>query len=73
MVRLFIHVLAIYLARIAPLGRAVFFTSSVVSVVGQIHTDGNTVKQKQNEDSPKTVLAKPYMEWVIHECTEISN
>lgn len=48
-----------------------FLTPSVIVLRGKVHTDGDTIDQKQNEDSFYAVLAKLYLEWVFHHGSEL--
>ena len=57
----------------APFGRSVLFSPPVIVLRGKIDTDGNSVHQKQNEDSFYTVLTKLYLEWVLHHQSELLN
>ena len=67
----FIGIFLVDCAGRAPFRRAVFFAPSVILLCGQVNTDGNTIYQKQNEDSFYTVLTERYLKWVFHNDTEV--
>ncbi len=64
--RVFIPVFLIHGPRIAPFGRAVFFTPSVVAPGRKINAYAQPIGGNKNEDSFYTVLAPHDLEWMVH-------
>ena len=54
-----------------PLRRPMLLLHPIIPARGQIDPNAQRIGQKQNEDSPETVLTEHDMEWVTYGSTEV--